>query len=181
MASVTPLSPIVSTLRLPLSPLTFASSTSDTSINFVLLSFIASSSSWFAILCCFLFFIADDNLLSAISGCILSLIVNDNLLSLIFGGSSFSPVLSASFWVLFLLNILSYAHYFSLRSLPLFHSSLPSLLISLIYSPTPFIRKRLFDQTFITQRLIASIQQQEKPDLSFEKCLYGASIKINRL
>lgn len=82
-------------------------------------------------------------------------IVGISLLSAISGSCSSSSMLSTGFWALFLLSTPSCIRRFSLLSLPLFHSFLPSLPIPLPHNPTLVIGKILFNQVFITQRLIA--------------------------
>lgn len=116
---------------------------------------------------------------STVFGSFLSLITGDCLLSAIFIGDPLSPIIVASdgplsdvfdnhllflipfasLQALFLPNIPYCAHCLSLLFLPFFYFSLPFLPMPLIYHPTLFIRKRMFDQAFIVQKLITSRQQ----------------------
>ncbi len=91
-----------------------------------------------------------------------------------------SPVPPAGSQALFLTSIPSCARCSSLPFSPLFHSSFPSSPTPLARNPAPLSGKRLFDQAFITQMLIASTQQQEELDLSFGQCSYSAFVKMNR-
>lgn len=160
----------------------FTSSAGNTSASNTLLSFITSSGPLSTVLGhfsslvagggrmsavsdCFLSSVTDGDLSSTISGCPSSSVagsnllfaVSDCLLSPISGSSPLSLVLLISFRGLFLTSTPSCVHCSSLPSSPLFRSFLPSLPTPLTHNPTPFTRKRLFDQVFITQRLITSI------------------------
>lgn len=50
----------------------------------------------------------------------------------------------------------------------------------LAYFATIYIKKRLFNKAFITQKIFAFIELQEKINLSFRQCLYNTLIKINK-
>ena len=170
-------------------PVASTSSASGPSASGALSSFVAGSGLLSAIFDRSLSPVGSSNLLFAVLGCLLSTVL-DCFLSLIASGgplsavsnsSSLSLVLPASSWALFLTSTPSRARHFSLPSSPLSHSFLPFLPISLAHNPALLTRKRLFDQVFITQRPIASTQQQEELDLSFEQYSYSISVNINRL
>ena len=147
--------------------ITSASNASNAFLHSALLSLITSSGNWSPISDCFLSPIADSwflsailgGFLSAVLGHLLSLVASGSLLFVVFGGGSFSFVPFTSSQALFLTNIPSCARCFSLPSLPLFYSFLLSLLTLLAYNLALLIKKRWFNQVFITQRPIASIRQ----------------------
>lgn len=97
------------------------------------------------------------------------------------GVSLLSAMPSVSSQALFLSSTPSCARCFSLLFSPFFHFSLPSSPLPLARNSTPFTGKRLFDQAFITQKPIASIQKYKKLDLRFGQCSYSVSAKINGL
>ncbi len=116
---------------------------------------------------CFLFFVLTGGSLSAVSSDLSSLVVGDDalstisyyFLSLIAGSGPLSVdsgyyslffMLFTSFWALVLTNTPSYIRYSSLPSLLLFHSFLSYSPTPLVCKSTLLIKKRLFDQAFIT-------------------------------
>ncbi len=124
-----------------------------------------------AVLGCLSSLVAGDGSLSAVSGCLSSLIVGSSSLSIVLGCPS-SPVAGGSLWsailgrllslvpptcsrLLFLTSTPSYARCFSLPSLPLFYSFLPSLPTPLARNPALLTGKRSFYQAFITKRPIS--------------------------
>ena len=132
----------------------------------VFLSFDTGDSPLSAISNCFLSHVASVDLLSTVSGHFLSFVTSSGPLSAVSGGF-LSLMPPAGSWALFLTSILSHAHCSFLPPSLFFHFSLLSLPTPLICNSILLIRKRLFDQAFITQKLIASTQQQEEHDLSF--------------
>lgn len=161
-----------------------------------LLSLIASSGLLSTILGCPLSSIISGGLLSTVSGRFLSSVVGSSPLSAILGhllsfvtsggflsavlGRLLSPVPLAGFRALFLTSTLSYVHCFSLPSSPLFHFFLPSLPTPLARNPALLSGKRLFNPAFITQKPIASTQEEDELDLSFGQYSYSMSVKMNR-
>lgn len=139
----------------PSSPIAGSSPLSIVLGNFS--SFITNGDPLSTVLGHLLSFVAGDNLLSIVSGHLSSLVIGSYLLSIVLGHLS-SPVSLAGNWALFLTSILSHIHCSSLPSLLFFYFSLLSLPISLAYDPTLLTGKKLFDQAFITQKSIASIQ-----------------------
>ncbi len=141
---------------------------------------VASGGPLSAILCHLSFFIAGGYPSSAVSGHPLFPVTGGGPLSAV-RGCPLSPMPPAGSRALFLTSIPSCARRSFLPFLPLFHSSLPSLPTPLTYNPAPLTGKKSFDQVFITQRVIASIRQQKKLDLSFTQCSYSATIKMKLL
>ncbi len=127
----------------PLSLITRASPLSVVSGH--LLSPIAGGSPFSAVLGHFLSLVAGVGPLSAVSSRLLSLVAGGDPLSVVSGGGLSSPVLPTSSRALFLTSTPSYTRCFSLSSLPLFHSFLPSLPTPLTRNLAPLTRKRLFD------------------------------------
>lgn len=126
-------------------------------VSTCLLSFVANSDLLFAVSSCFLFFIASDGLLSAIFGYFLSFVASSGLFFAVSGSSPLSPIPFTSSQALFLLCTPFYTRHFSLPSPLLIYSFLPFLPTLIARNLTLHIRKRLFDQAFITQRPIVSI------------------------
>ncbi len=122
--------------------------------------------------------------LSAVSGRPLSLVASVGLLSTVLGhflssvtsGGPLSAVLvrplslvpPASSRVLFLTSTPSRTNRSFLPFSPFFQSFSSSSPTPLARNPEQLTEKRLFDQAFIAQRLIASTQQNEELDSSFE-------------
>lgn len=123
-----------------------------------LLSFITCSSLLPIVLGCFLSLVGNDSFWSTVWDCFLSFVANNGSLFAVFDGGPLSFMLTTGSWVLFLTSISSCTHYFFLSSLPFFYPSLPFLPILFASNPALLTGKGLFDQVFITQRLIASIQ-----------------------
>lgn len=115
-----------------------------------LLSLVADDGPLSTVLDCSLSLGAGGSPLSTVSGRFLFFITYDSLLSPVSEGSFLSSISLASSWAFVLMSTLSYTHCSSLSFLPLFYSFLPSLLTPLTCNSTPFTKKRLFDQAFIT-------------------------------
>lgn len=156
-AGGTPLSLIVSTCRYPLF---LIASAGDASANDAFASNVVASDALLSLVVSARYYLFSSIVFAGSAGGA-SVSANDASASdapssLIATSSSSSSIYPAGFRALFLPSTLSCARRFSLPSSPLFHFSLPSSPTLLACNQTLFTEKRLFDQVFITQRLIAS-------------------------
>lgn len=143
-----PLSLIANGIFASNTSLSFAAGT--ISASNILSFFIVSDALLFLDVSSSLFFIAGDSFLFAITGNFSSLIIDGaGFLFIIFDGNYLFCVSFADSQALLQLGTLSYARCFLLPFLP----------TPLTYFAIPFTKNILFDELFITQKLIALIQQ----------------------
>lgn len=157
------------------------SNSSLSTVSYHLLSLVISNCFLSIVFNCFLSLVASDGPSSTISSDLLFFVASSDFLSTVSDNSFLFFIPLAGSRALFLPNTLSCMCCFLLLSVLLFYSFLPSSPTLFTHHLTLFTGKKMFNQAFIAQKPIASIQQQKKLDLKFERCLYSTIVQIIRM